>query len=312
LETGPLNTTPHDNVLTIVAPKQGELEEALIAALREALNGAPPDWLSEGEACDISFGGPLETANTAISDVLDGAGMDSFAQKVEGRRKKFLIADMDFTIVTTETIDELAVFVGRGPEIAAITRRSMQGEMDFSEAIHERMAMLAGLEVSTFQETLAATDLSPGAETLVRTMTDHGAFTVMVTGGFENFSGPIAGRAGFNEHRANRFEIEDGRLTGRVIEPILGPDAKLDTLMTLAGEHGIPMSETLAIGDGANDVPMIRAAGLGIAYRGKPVTRDAVLDPQDGTSGACIDHADLTAALFFQGFRKSEFTNRPS
>ena len=121
----------------------------------------------------------------------------------------------------------------------------------------------------------------------------------MVSGGFENFAGPIAGLVGFNEHRANRFEIEDGRLTGRVIEPILGPDAKLDTLMTLASERSIPMAETLAIGDGANDVPMIQAAGLGIAHRGKPVTRE----PAD----ARIDHTDLTAALFMQGYRREDF-----
>ena len=302
------------NVLTIVAPSEGGLEDALVASLTAALDGlgltpGPPDWLSGGEACDISFGGPdLKVAKNAVLDILVDEGVDFFAQRIEGRRKKFFIADMDSTIVTSETIDELAVHAGKGPEIAAITKRSMQGELDFTEAVHERVAMLKGLEVSTFDKTLAETNLSPGAETLVRTMAANGAFTVMVSGGFENFAGPIAGLVGFNEHRANRFEIEDGRLTGRVIEPILGPDAKLDTLMTLASERSIPMSETLAIGDGANDVPMIRAAGLGIAYHGKPVTRDAVLNPIEGTSGACIDHAGLTAALFFQGYRSSEFT----
>jgi len=302
------------NVLTIVAPSEGGLEDALVASLTAALDGlgltpGPSDWLSGGEACDISFGGPdLKVAKNAVLDILVDEGVDFFAQRIEGRRKKFFIADMDSTIVTSETIDELAVHAGKGPEIAAITKRSMQGELDFTEAVHERVAMLKGLEVSTFDKTLAETNLSPGAETLVRTMAANGAFTVMVSGGFENFAGPIAGLAGFNEHRANRFEIEDGRLTGRVIEPILGPDAKLDTLMTLASERSIPMSETLAIGDGANDVPMIRAAGLGIAYHGKPVTRDAVLNPTEGTSGACIDHAGLTAALFFQGYRRSEFT----
>lgn len=304
------------NVLTIVAPSIGELDDTLIAAVAAVLDDlglapAPPDWLSGGEACDIPFDGPeLETVNDAVSDILDSAVVDFFAQKTEGRRKKILVADMDSTIVTSETIDELAVLAGKGAEIAAITERSMQGEIDFNEAVHERVAMLKGLEVSSFDETLAGIELSPGAETLVRTMAASGAYTVLVSGGFENFAEPIADRAGFDEQRSNRFEIEGGRLTGRVYEPILGPDGKLDTLMELSSKRGVPLPETLAIGDGANDVPMIRAAGLGIAYHGKPVTRDAVLQPADGTSGACIDQADLTAALFFQGYRRSEFANR--
>ncbi len=306
------------NILTIVAPSEGGIEDALIVALTAALGSlglapAPPEWLSRGEACDIPFAGTdLETTKDAVSDILDGAGVDFFAQRTQGRRKKILVADMDSTIVTSETIDELAVLAGKGPEIADITKRSMQGEIDFTEAVHERVAMLKGLEVSSFDETLAGIELSPGAETLVRTMTADGAFTVLVSGGFDNFAEPIANMAGFDEYRSNRFEIEDGRLTGRVFEPILGPDGKLNTLMALASERGVPMPETLAIGDGANDVPMIRAAGLGIAYRGKPVTRDAVLKPAEGSSGVCIDHADLTAALFIQGYRRSEFANRPS
>ncbi|MBT3305567.1 MAG: phosphoserine phosphatase SerB [Alphaproteobacteria bacterium] len=292
------------NVLTLIAP-QGALNDSIIASATEALSrlGAdttPPDWLSEGEACDISFSGPdLEIANEAMQDALDGAGVDFCVQGSENRRKKILIADMDSTIVTSETLDDLAAHVGRGPEIAAITQRSMLGEIDFAEAVHERIAMLKGLEVSTFQETLDEVTLSPGAETLVRTMTAGGAYTALVSGGFDNFTGPVAAMAGFDEHRANRFEIEGGRLTGQVIEPVLRPEDKLNALIELSSEHGVPISQTLAIGDGANDVPMIRAAGLGIAYRGKPITKQA--------TDAHLDHTDLTSALFAQGYRRSEF-----
>jgi len=149
----------------------------------------------------------------------------------------------------------------------------------------------------------------PGAETLVSTMASNGALTVLVTGGFENFSGPVAKMVGFDQHHANRFEIANGRLTGQVREPILGPDAKLETLLALSSKNCVAITETLAIGDGANDVPMIQAAGLGIAYHGKSIAREAALKVSNtGQSGACIDHADLTAALFFQGYRRREFT----
>lgn len=298
------------NVLTLIAPTKGGLEDALIASLVDALAAAldglgltptPPDWLSEGEACDIAFSeGEEEAVTGAIQSALDGADIDGFVQKAEGRRKKILVADMDSTIVSSETLDELAALAGKGPEIAAITKRSMLGEIDFTRAIHERVAMLEGLDVSIFEETLAGIKLNAGADVLVRTMAAHGAHTALVSGGFENFTGPVAEMAGFDEHHANRFEIENGRLTGRVIEPVLGPEMKLETLTDLSAKWGVALSETLAIGDGANDVPMIRGAGLGIAYRGKPIARDA--------ADAHIDHADLTAALFIQGYRRSEFS----
>jgi len=308
-----VNNIPDDNVLTLIAPTQGGLDDALIAPLTAALGGlgldpSPPDWLSGGEACDITFAGPdLETAKEAVQAALRGAPVDFSIQKADGRRKKILIADMDSTIVTSETLDELAALAGKGPEIAAITKRSMLGEIDFTGAIHERVAMLTGLAVTVFDETLAGVNLSPGAEVLVRTMTANGAYTALVSGGFENFTGPVAAMAGFDEHRSNRFEVDDGRLTGRVFEPVLGPEDKRNTLVQLSSERGIPMSRTLAIGDGANDVPMIRSAGLGIAYRGKPIARETALGLGNGTSGACIDHAGLTAALFMQGYRRSDF-----
>ncbi|NQV85070.1 MAG: phosphoserine phosphatase SerB [Rhodospirillales bacterium] len=297
-----------ENVLTLVAP-QGALEDGLVASVTEALKRlgvevSPPDWLSEGEACDISFAGPdLQSARESAQATMGGAAVDFFAQHTENRRKKILIADMDSTIVTTETLDELAAHAGRGPEIAAITKRSMLGEIDFTEAVYARVAMLAGLEISAFDETLAGVRLSPGAETLVRTMTADGAYAALVSGGFENFTGPVAVLAGFNEHRANRFEVEGGRLTGRVIKPVLGPGAKLDVLQEMVSKRGLALSQALAIGDGANDVPMIRAAGLGIAYRGKPVARAA--------ADVRIDHTELTTALFVQGYRRSDFAPKP-
>jgi phosphoserine phosphatase len=273
-------------------------------------NPAPPNWLSRTEACDIYFSGQdSNKAFNAISSILAGVKIDFYIQESNLRRKKILVADMDSTIVASETIDELANLAGCGAEIASITKRSMKGELDFNESIHERVALLAGLEVSSFSKILAGIKLNPGAETLVCTMAADGAFTVLVSGGFENFSGPVARMAGFSQHHANRFEIDNGHLTGRVIEPILGPDAKLETLLTLSSKCGVDISGTLAIGDGANDIPMIQAAGLGIAYHGKPVTRDAVLaNPKAKFLGACIDHADLTAALFFQGYPRRKFT----
>ena len=234
------------------------------------------DWLSPGEACDIPFSGANpQAAETAVREALSGAAVDLLAQPATGRRKSLLVADMDCTIITTATLDELAARAGRKEDTAAITERAMRGEIDFAEALKERVAMLEGLEQGALEVTLAAVALSPGAETLVRTM------------------------AGFDETRSNRFEIADGRLTGRVIEPILGPEAKLETLTGLSAERQIPLARTLAIGDGANDAPMIRAAGLGIAYRGKPVAREA--------ARARIEACGLTAALYMQGYRRDEF-----
>jgi phosphoserine phosphatase len=299
-----LNETPLENVLTLIAPP-GILDDAIVAAATAALKGlglepAPPDWLSPGEACDIAFEmTEPKAAEDAIRDALKDATVDLCCGPVSGRRKKILVADMDSTIITSETIDELAALAGKGAEISAITERSMKGEIDFPDALRERLAMLKGLPETAIEETLKGVALTPGAETLVRTMTAHGAYAALVSGGFRHFGDPVAAMAGFDEVTANRFDIEDGRLTGRAAGPIVGPEAKLGTLTRLSGERGIPVLETLAIGDGANDVPMIRAAGLGIAFHAKPVAREA--------ANASIDHTGLTAALFMQGYRLGEF-----
>ena len=293
-----------ETVLTLIAPAGG-LDETIVASVAKALKvmgveAGEADWLSPGETCDIPFSGANpQAAETAVREALSGAAVDLLAQPAAGRRKSLLVADMDCTIITTETLDELAARAGRKEDTAASTERAMRGEIDFAEALKERVAMLEGLEQGALEVTLAAVALSPGAETLVRTMAGNGVHTVLVSGGFGFFTEPVAAMAGFDETRSNRFEIADGRLTGRVIAPILGPEAKLETLTGLSAERQISLARTLAIGDGANDAPMIRAAGLGIAYRGKPVAREA--------ARARIEACGLTAALYMQGYRRDEF-----
>ena len=293
-----------ETVLTLIAPAGG-LDETIVASVAKALKvmgveAGEADWLSPGEACDIPFSGTdPQAVETAVREALSEATVDLLAQPAAGRRKSLLVADMDCTIITTETLDELAARAGRKEDTTDITECAMRGEIDFAEALKERVAMLEGLEQGALEATLAAVALSPGAETLVRTMAGNGVHTVMVSGGFGFFTEPVAAMAGFDETRSNRFEIADGRLTGRVIEPILGPEAKLETLTGLSAERKISLAQTLAIGDGANDVPMIRAAGLGIAYRGKPVAREA--------ARARIEACGLTAALYMQGYRRDEF-----
>lgn len=290
-------------ILTLVAPPGG-LSQAQLCRVRAALQdlGAavgPPDWLAEGEAADLPFDGLApDQAGAAARAALGDAPVDAIAQGAEGRRKRLLLADMDSTIVTTETLDELAAHAGLKDRIAEITRRAMNGELDFRAALIERVGMLAGLPVSALERTWEGTALMPGAVELVRTMRAAGAHCVLVSGGFTFFTGRVAERAGFHEHYSNTLIIRDGKLTGQVAEPILGRDAKLATLKRLAAERGLPLSATLAVGDGANDLEMIQAAGLGVAFRAKPVVAAA--------ARARVDHADLRALLFAQGFRAEE------
>jgi len=292
---------PH--VLTLVAP-QGALDPALVTRARaalDALGAAPgtPDWLSDREAADIPFIGAPDQAVAAARAALAAAPVDAIATSAEGRRKRLLVADMDSTIVTSETLDELAAFAGLKEKISEITRRAMNGELDFHQALTARVAMLEGLSVTALEGTWAGTEMMPGAAELVGTMREAGAVTCLASGGFTYFTGRVAERLGFHEHVSNTLLTESGKLTGRVAEPIFDRDAKLATLKRLAAEHGMPMSATLAVGDGANDLDMIRAAGLGVAFRAKPVVAAA--------AGARVDHGDLTALLFAQGYRRSEF-----
>jgi phosphoserine phosphatase len=221
-------------------------------------------------------------------------------QPAAGRKKRLLIADMDSTVIGQECIDELAGFAGLRPRIATITDRAMRGEIEFEPALRERVALLKGLPIETIDRVLAERiRLTEGAKTLVATMRANGAHTILVSGGFTAFVEPVATMAAFNESRANRLLQADGKLTGGVAEPILGRNAKLAALEDAIIRLGIAAEDTLAVGDGANDLGMISRAGLGVAFHAKPAVAEA--------ADARIDHADLSALLFAQGYRSAEF-----
>jgi phosphoserine phosphatase len=284
--------------LTLIAQREAALlSPAMIAHLRDAVGGGTPDVLSPGEAVDIEMANAPDMA--AVRAALEGATIDAIATVADQRRKALLIADMDSTIVTGETLDELADFAGLKQRIAAITARAMNGELDFKAALRERVAMLQGLPVGALEQTWQRVRLTLGARELVATMRAHGAYTALVSGGFSFFTGRVAALCGFDMHRSNTL-LDDGiALTGHVAEPILDRDTKLATLTQLAGERGLPLSATLAVGDGANDLDMLSAAGLGVAFRAKPIVAAA--------AQARLDHADLRALLFAQGYRARQF-----
>ena len=220
--------------------------------------------------------------------------------QVGNRRKRLLIADMDSTVVTTETLDELAAYAGLREQVAAITKRSMNGEIDFATALRERVAMLRGLKLDALEQTWAATRLMPGSRELVATMRAHGAYTALVSGGFTWFTGRVAAQCGFDTHRANVL-LDDGvALTGEVGEPVLDRDAKLATLLELSAQHGVALQDCLAVGDGANDLAMVGAAGLGVAFHAKPVVAAA--------ARVRVEHCGLRALLFMQGYPASAFS----
>jgi phosphoserine phosphatase len=283
--------------LTLVAQSGATtLSTAAIARTRDAIGGGTPNILSPDEAADIPLADAPDMAT--VRAALDGAAIDAIATPADGRRKRLLVADMDSTIVTGETLDELADFAGLKDLIAAITARAMNGELDFKSALRQRVAMLRGLPVDALEQTWQRVRLTAGARELVATMRAHGAYTALVSGGFTFFTGRVAALAGFDMHRSNVLLDDGAALTGRVAEPILDRDAKLDTLTRLAAERGLPISATLAVGDGANDLDMLRVAGLGVAFRAKPIVA--------AEARACVDHADLRALLFAQGYRREE------
>ena len=285
------------HVLTLVVDRRAAtLSPAIIARVREAIQGREPVMLSAGEAADIPCAALPNLA--AVEQALEGAPVDAIDTKVRGRRKALLVADMDSTIVTTETLDEIAAYAGLKEKIAAITRRSMNGEIDFSQALRERVGMLKGLSLDALEKTWRQTRLTPGARELVATMRAHNATTALVSGGFTFFTSRVAALVGFDEHRANTL-LDDGvALTGKVAEPILGRDAKLELLRELAAKRRLRMSATLAVGDGANDLAMLLAAGLGVAFHAKPIVAAA--------ARAQVRHGTLRALLFAQGYRASE------
>lgn len=297
-----------ENVLTLIAGSPGALDNSTVAAAREALTTAgaaiaAEDWLDPGLACDIPFEGPApREADAAVRMALDVRPVDVVAQPAAGRRKLLLVADMESTIIDNEMLDELAGELGLGERIAAITARAMQGEVDFADALAERVGMLAGMDAEVLDRMRENIRVNPGARALVATMRANGAYCALVSGGFTVYSGHVAERVGFDIHQANRLEIVDGKLTGRVIKPILDRHAKQAFLLTLTQERGISPRETLAIGDGANDLAMVLVAGLGIAYHAKPILAAA--------AGMRIEYGDLTAPLYAQGYRGEEIIGR--
>src|SRR5262249_50891881 len=235
--------------------------------------------------------------------VLEGVPADVFVQAQQGRRKKLLLADMDSTMIGQECIDELAAEVGKRAEIAAITELAMRGEIAFEAALRERVALLKGINRAVISGVIAnKITLTPGGLALVQTMRKNGAYTVLVSGGFSAFTSAIAKKLGFDEHQANELLFDMyGLASGFVADPVLGRNAKLAALLALRQRLGLHADETLAVGDGANDLAMIEAAGLGVAYRAKPKVAAA--------AQARVDHCDLTALLYAQGFRREEFVN---
>ncbi len=260
-------------------------------------------WLEPGIAAELALPEGYTDAR-AVADLIRMAlgrvPIDVVVQPTEGRRKQLLIADMDSTMIGQECIDELAAEVGLKAYVAAITEQAMRGEIAFEPALRERVSLLKGLPTSIVTWVIAERiTLTPGGRTLVATMKRNGAYTALVSGGFTHFTRPIATMLGFDETRANELIVEGDALAGRVAEPILGQLAKRDHLVRLTREHGLSPAATLAVGDGANDLAMIREAGLGVAYHAKPAVA--------AEAHARIDHADLTALLFMQGYRAEEF-----
>lgn len=295
------------NVLTLIADPQGRAIDGnhvawAMASLEDAgASVGAPLWLAESTACDIPFDDIMPDAGeAAVRQFFRDLAVDIVAQPAESRRKRLLVADMDSTMIRNECIDELADYVGKRAEVSAITDRAMRGELDFVAALKERAAMLAGMPESVFAEIYAGRIRPmPGARTLIATMRAAGAYTALVSGGFTEFTGRVRDALGFDCDQANRLIVRDGRLTGRVLEPVLDQSAKLAALVRLAAERDIPPSATMAVGDGANDVAMIQAAGMGVAFHAKPLVAAA--------AKARIDHGDLTALLYLQGYRRAEF-----
>ncbi len=290
------------HVLTLVVDRQSAtLSRTVIARVRDAVGGSEPITLSAGEAADIPLSAEPDMA--VVRAALDSAPIDAIATAAKHRRKRLLVADMDSTIVTGETLDELADFAGLKERIAAITARAMNGELDFKAALRERVAMLRGLPVGALESTWQRVHLTAGARELVATMRAGGSYTALVSGGFSFFTARVAAACGFDMHRSNVLLDDGAALTGRVAEPILDRDTKLHTLTSLAVEHGLDLATTLAVGDGANDLDMLRSAGLGVAFRAKPIVAAA--------AQARVDYANLRALLFVQGYRSEEILGAP-
>ncbi|MGH1404949.1 MAG: phosphoserine phosphatase SerB [Rhodomicrobiaceae bacterium] len=295
-------------ILTIIAPEgQALLNDKALSNIKDKLEiESEPQWLAFGEAVDLELDvqwKQTEDQNnikTKISDLLQGHPFDFALQPSEHRRKKLLISDMDSTIISEECIDEIAHMAGIKPKIAAITERAMQGEIEFDAALRERVGLLKGLDTKALDTVISERlNLNKGARTLVQTMAANDAYCALVSGGFTFFTEKIAKLTGFHTTQANTLEIEDDKLTGNVIPPILGSAAKKQALEQFINEQKSSPENTLAVGDGANDLEMIKASGLGVAYYAKPIVA--------AEADASVNHTDLTALLYMQGYKKSDF-----
>ncbi|MGJ7040029.1 phosphoserine phosphatase [Shinella sp. BE166] len=290
-------------VATLVAnPSNPVLTPALAEKAADQVKASGLYWLADGIACDIALrdDSDIAAARDKISAAIGNAPIDLAIQEAETRRKKLLIADMDSTMIGQECIDELAAEVGLKDRVATITARAMNGEIAFEPALRERVALLKGLPVSVIDEVIAKRiTLTPGGRELIATMKAKGFYTALVSGGFTVFTSRIAAMLGFDENRANLLLDADGKLTGEVAEPILGKQAKVDALIEISERLGISPEEAMAVGDGANDLGMLHLSGAGVALHAKPaVAAEAKIR---------IDHGDLTALLYLQGYRKSDF-----
>ncbi|MBX3576887.1 MAG: phosphoserine phosphatase SerB [Rhizobiaceae bacterium] len=286
----------------ITRPGAGHLTAPLANMAAQAAGASGPLWLAESEACDIALpaAADIATARAAIAGALAGQPVDIVVQEAAGRRKSILIADMDSTMIDQECIDELADEVGLKEHVAAITARSMNGEIAFEPALRERVALLKGLPAAVVGDIIdRRITLAAGALELVRTMRANGAWTALVSGGFTAFTGPVAARIGFDENRANILIEEAGRLAGRVAEPILGREAKASALREIAARLARSTADAIAVGDGANDLDMLGLAGSGVALHAKPAVAQA--------ARMRIDHGDLTGLLYIQGYRRADF-----
>lgn len=294
---------PASLVATLIAnPAKASLVSTLGIKASAAVNATGLYWLADGIACDIPLASGIshEEADQALRASLDGAPVDVVVQDQDSRRKKILIADMDSTMIQQECIDELAEEAGLREHVAAITARAMNGEIEFEPALRERVALLKGLPISVIDKVISTRiSLMPGGVELVRTMRKYGAYTALVSGGFTSFTRRVADMIGFNEDRANTLLHDGAHLSGTVSDPILGREAKVEKLVEIADRLGLTPNDAIAVGDGANDLGMIQLAGTGVALHAKPAVA--------AQAKVRIDHGDLTALLYIQGYRKSDF-----
>jgi len=292
------------SVLTLIANRtDGPLPREAIDVARTLVKGVKPVVLSEGEAVDIPCPtpGPSAASAATIRATLAPYRVDALLLKTRGRRRAVLVADMDSTILRSETLDDLAKLAGCGAEVTAITNASMNGELDFESALERRVALLEGKPASLLDDVWSHIQLNDGARELVQTMKRHNARTALVSGGFTWFTDRVAELCGFDESYGNVLEIKNGIMTGRLSAEILGPDTKQDHLERIVQERGVQLRAALTTGDGANDIPMLMSAGLGLAFHGKPNVRRVVTHQ--------VNYAGLRAHLFAQGYPASSFVS---